>query len=159
MRRALAVIGVSLAGIAALVLGTGGGVAAGKPTKHTGTCSATLVTQPGSTDAKGTAFGFINCSAPFGYGVTHLTRTSTSSMGKVHSTGKFKNWSNTGTVHGTYKNTAIFTTTENATATGTEKFTGGTGAFKGATGKGTENCSTTNGGQTFKCTFSYTITF
>jgi hypothetical protein len=36
--------------------------------------------------------------------------------------------------------------------------TGGTAAFKGVNGKGTESCSTTNGGATLRCRYVVELT-
>lgn len=51
----------------------------------------------------------------------------------------------TGTVHGRYSETLKFTNGNDATAKGTQTWSGGTGAYKGAAGKDSGTCSTTNG--------------
>ena len=98
--------------------------------------------------------GVTNCSKLFGNGVISATYTSTFNPATSAGTdnGPFTKWLLTGTFHGRYTGKYQFTSNTDAHWHNTITVSGGTGAFRGVTGKGSESCSTTNAGATLTCT-------
>jgi hypothetical protein len=112
---------------------------------------------PTPNNLSGVYFVSDNCSAPFGNSVESGTYRATVNMttGAGTAKGTFTHWFLTGTDHGHYSETFQFTSATDATYKIAITVTGGTGAFKGVKGKGTEGCSTTNGGATLSCKYGF----
>lgn len=103
--------------------------------------------------ASGEDFGTVGCARMFGKGVQHdtLTVTATSSTTALV-TGPFKQFFDTGTIHGTVKLTASATSSGVMTYTGTAKISGGTGAYTHVRGSAKVKCSSSDGGTHTTCT-------
>jgi hypothetical protein len=152
VRKRLTMVVASIAAIGAL----SGAAAAGnalvvKPKPKTIKCTlqAWNVTYPKLT---GMDFGNLTCGGKVGNGVQRDTYNETlTPPNKATAAGTFKQFFNTGTVHGTYSVSGTLTGTS-GTFSGTAKVAGGTGAFKNAAGKGTLKCTTNDGGKTITCT-------
>lgn len=152
-------IATALAAATAVALLPGGAVAAtaAKQAKKFH-CSLELIAQ-GKPNPSGSHFGFARCPAPFGKGVQYNTYTVTPSSPTSGSiAGKFKNYYNTGTAHGTFALTFSATSPANVTYTGTVTYTGGTGAFTHIKGSGTVTCTTTDGGAHKSCVVDSKLT-
>src|SRR5262249_60683071 len=93
----------------------------------------------------------LKCSKPFGAGVQQGTFRESITGTALTVTGSFKNYYDEGSFHGTYKLTGTIGGSGPTTATGVVKVTGGTGAFRGAKGKGKTKCTTTDAGKTYTC--------
>jgi hypothetical protein len=147
-----------LAVSAAVALAPGSGVAA-KPAKVTRlACSLTLNAQ-GQPNPSGIHLGFAACPAPLGRGLHYNTYTVTpTSPGHGTIASRFKNYYDRGTTKGTAALTFAATSPTNITYTGTVTFTGGTGAFRRIKGKGTIQCTTTDGGAHKACTVNSKVT-
>jgi hypothetical protein len=94
---------------------------------------------------QGTEFGTGSCGQPLGNGVQHDSFTVPASGDTL---AKYTLYFKTGTLSGRYDLTPTGGTSQNFLETdwtGTMKVTGGTGAFKGATGTGTMVCKTMDG--------------
>lgn len=145
---------VPLATVIALAGALGVGVAA-----NSGAATATRIrcksTQYNRTPSQATGFvlGFVKCSHPLGNGVVSATYSSTvnTTTGAGTAKGNWTKWLADGTVHGRYSQTFQFTSNTNATYKSTITWTGGSGAYSGVKGTGTETCSTTDGGATQTC--------
>lgn len=141
--------------LAVFVVGTGTGSARATQSKSKSTKLKCVTEDFNQTPGKlkGLSFGVATCSKPWGRGLEAISYTETvSSTGAVSSKGAFKNYYNTGTTHGVYSLSGKFTSATSGTLSGPVTITGGTGAFKGAKGKGKLTCKTTNGGNTSTCT-------
>jgi hypothetical protein len=152
-------IATALAAATAVALLPGGAAAAAKSTKakkfH---CTLEQIAQ-GKPNPSGSHFGFARCPAPFGKGVHYNTYTVTpSSPTSGAIAGKFKNYYNTGTAHGTFALTFSATSPANITYTGTVAYTGGTGAFARVRGTGTITCTTADGGAHKSCVVDSKLT-
>ena len=147
-------LAIALSAVGALTLAPVGSGASGV-TKVKCTATYTSLT-PGK--LKGEDVGLVSCGKPFGNGIQWVQYTETvSSTEAVTAHGPLKAWSDTGTVHGTYKLAGKLVGLTGSLA-GTSKITGGTGAFKGAKGTGTQSCTTTDGGMTLNCKFTLRFT-
>jgi hypothetical protein len=143
----------------ATVIAIAGALAAGVAASTAAT-AATKITcgwksyNPTPTQASGFVIGFTRCSRPLGNGVISATYSSAfnSTTGAGTANGKWTKWLLNGTVHGLYSQTFQFTSNDDATYQSTITWTGGTGAFRGVKGTGTESCATTDGGATETCT-------
>jgi hypothetical protein len=127
-RMTLVGAGGLLALVAALVAGTSAPVAADPVTQVTCTVKLTSVSAPDA--PTGEDFGTVACPSVFGDGVVHdtITVTPTSrTAGTVR--GNFKEYFDTGTIHGTFKLTYRVGST-GVSSTGRAKIAGGAGAFK-----------------------------
>lgn len=146
---------IAIAGALAAGLATSG--AATTATKET--CSATNY-NPAPNNLSGVYFVSDRCPAPFGNSVESGTYRSTLNMATGAGTvkGTFTHWFLTGTDHGHYSGRFQFTSATDAAYKFAITVTGGTGAFKGVNGKGTESCSTTNGGATLRCRYVVELT-
>lgn len=145
---------IALSAVGALTLAPAGS-GASAVTKVKCTATYTSLT-PGK--LKGEDVGLVSCAKPFGNGIQWVQYTETvSSTEAVAAHGPFKAWSDTGTVHGTYKLAGKLVGLAGSVS-GTSKITGGTGAFKGAKGTGTQSCTTTDGGATLHCKFALRFT-
>ncbi|MEA2222136.1 MAG: hypothetical protein QOH83_512 [Solirubrobacteraceae bacterium] len=144
---------------ATLVVATATAAGAG-PAKHAEVnCTFHLQTlaAPG---ASGEDFGTVDCPSGFGKGVQHDTLTVTpTSPTTATMTGPFKQFFDTGTIHGTIKLTASATSAGAVTYTGTAKVSGGTGAYKHVRGSAKVQGSSSDGGthttSTAKVTLAY----
>ena len=135
-------VGVPVAGAAASTAATSSGA-----TKIT--CTFKIYNQTPK-QPSGFAFGYINCSEPFGNGVQSSTYRApvNAKTGAATNKGSYKNWFDAGTVHGTFSLRGQFTSPTAARFKGTFTITGGTAAFKGTKAQGTLTCSSTNAGAT-----------
>ncbi len=150
--------GVGLAaGMGAVIVGVGVGGAmattAAKTTKVHCTAKTYNVSSP---KTSGTTFATLKCSKPFGAGVQHGTFAESITGTHIRVTGKFKNFYDNGTNHGSYTLSGTLSSGP-ITATGSVKVTGGTGAYKNMKGTGKLKCTTTDGGKTYNCTTSGTL--
>ncbi len=147
---------IPLATVIAIAGALAGGVAAGTAaTRATPTrikCKWTSY-NPSPTQASGFVIGFIKCPQPLGHGVISATYSSTfnPTTGAGTANGKWTKWLLNGTAHGHYSQTFQFTSNTNATYQSTLVWTGGTGAYTGVKGTGTDSCTTTDGGATETC--------
>ena len=148
---AIAIVGVLAVGVP--VVGAAASTAATSSGATKVTCTFKIYNQT-PTHLSGFAFGYVNCSAPFGTGVQSSTYSATvnSKTGAATNKGAYKNWFDAGTVHGTFSLRGQYTSPTAATFKGTFTITGGTGAFKATKAKGTLTCRTTNAGATSTCT-------
>jgi hypothetical protein len=122
------------------------------------TCTLRLQTlaPPG---ASGEDFGTVDCPSAFGKGVQHDTLTVTpTSPTTATVTGPFKQFFDTGTIHGTTKFTARATAAGAVTYTGTARVSGGTGAYKHMRGSAKLQGSSTDGGTHTTSTVKVTLT-
>ena len=149
-RRSLLAGAIGIVGVLAVGVPV---VGASASTAATSTCTFKIYNQT-PTQLSGFAFGYTNCSEPFGTGVQSSTYRATvnAKTGAATNKGAYKNWFDTGTVHGTFSLRGQYTSPTAATFKGTFTITGGTGAFKGTRARGTLTCSTTNAGATSTCT-------
>jgi hypothetical protein len=140
---------IAIAG--ALTAGVVASTAATTATKIT--CKFTEY-NPTPTNPSGVVVGFTSCSKPWGNGVISATYSSTfnSTTGAGTAKGTWTKWFLAGTVHGPYSQTFQFTSNNDATYKSTVTISGGTGAYKGVKGKGSDSCRTTNGAATLTCT-------
>lgn len=155
MQRNRLMTAAALAATATLAAGVGSAPAA--KTKQV-TCSLELTTQ-GMPNPSSTHFGHARCPAPLGKGVHFNSFTvmpASPTSGAV--TAKFKNYFDTGTTNGTSKLTYAASAPGKVAYTGTVKYTGGTGAFKGAKGSGTIDCTSADAGLHKSCTVKTTFT-
>jgi len=141
----IAIVGALAAGVAASTAAT---------TARTSriTCNWTQY-NPAPADLSGVVIGFIRCSKPLGNGVISATYTATvnQTTGAGTAKGTWTKWLLAGTAHGRYSQTFQFTSNNDATYKSAITWTGGTGAYKGVKGTGSETCNTTNGGATLTC--------
>ncbi len=142
-------------GAVIVMVGVGGAMAtpAAKTTKVHCTSKSYNVSSPSTS---GTTFATLKCSKPFGAGVQQGTFAESIAGTKISVTGKFKNFYDSGTNHGSYKLSGTVASGP-ITATGSVKVTGGTGAYKNMTGTGKLTCTTTDAGKTYNCTTSGTL--
>jgi hypothetical protein len=134
--------------LGALTVGVGAGGAATNPTVSLSKVSCNSTTFPSPV---GLWFGTLKCSKPLGAGVSRLTFHESVTGDRFSWTGSYKNYFDRGTIHGTYKMTGTIAGGVESPGTGVVTVTGGTGAFRGATGKGVITCTTHDGGKTFPC--------
>ena len=148
---AIAIVGVLAVGVP--VVDAAASTAATSSGATNTTCTYKIYNQT-PTQLSGFAFGYVNCSEPFGHGVQSSTYRATvnAKTGAATNRGSYKNWFDDGTVHGTFSLRGQYTSPTAATFKGTFTITGGTGAFRGAKVRGTLTCSTTNAGATLTCT-------
>jgi hypothetical protein len=157
MRRSAAIT-TALAAAAAVALLPGGAAAAVSAKAKKFHCGLELIAQ-GKPNPSGSHFGFARCPAPFGKGLHYNTYTVTpSSPTSGAIAGKFKNYYNTGTAHGTFALTFSATSPANVTYTGTVTYGGGTGAFAHVKGTGTITCTTADGGAHKSCVVDSKLT-
>jgi hypothetical protein len=155
-RKSLLAGAIAIAGVLAVGVPVGGAAASTTATSSGATntsCTFKIYNQT-PTQLSGFAFGYVNCSDPFGHGVQSSTYHATvnAKTGAATNKGSYKNWFDDGTVHGTFSLRGQYTSPTAATFKGTFTITGGTGAFRGAKARGTLTCSTTNAGATSTCT-------
>jgi hypothetical protein len=148
---AIAIVGVLAVGVP--VVGAAASTTATSSGATKITCTFKIYNQT-PTQLSGFAFGYVNCSKPFGTGVQSSTYRATvnAKTGATTNKGAYKNWFDTGTTHGTFSLRGQYTSPTAATFKGTFTITGGTGAFKATKATGTLTCSTTNAGATTTCT-------
>jgi hypothetical protein len=143
---------VAVALVATLAVTTATAVGAGPAKNVEVTCTLQMQTlaAPGTS---GEDFGTVNCASVFGKGVQHdtLTVTPTSPTTAVV-TGPFKQFFDTGTIHGRTNLAASITSEGVVTYTGTAKISGGTGAYKHLRGSAKIKCSSPDGGTHTTCT-------
>ena len=146
---------IPLASVIAMIGGLYAGVApsSGASTATRITCNSAEY-NPTPTQLSGVVFQFTNCSEPFGHGVVSASYSSTFNPSTSGGTdqGRWRKWFLTGTVHGRYTGNYQFTSNTDETVKNTITVLGGTGAFTGVEGKGSESCTSTNAGATFTCT-------
>ena len=148
--------GVALA--TTLVIATATATEAGAVKNAHVTCALALQTlaPPG---ASAEDFGTVNCSSVFGKGVQHDTVTVTpTSQTTATVTGPFKQFFDTGTIHGTVALTANATSAGVVTYRGMARISGGTGAFRHVRGSAKVECSSPDGGTHNTCTVKSTLT-
>lgn len=144
MKAKKTLIVASLSVIAALAVGVGSGSALiTRPRKVT--CKVQSTSQsPGK--LTGYDLGFVNCPPPGGGKGLHYDtfKNTVIPPNKVSGQGTFKEYFDSGTVHGTYRLGGTFVGTS-GTASGPLKVLGGTGAFRHMTGSGKLTCTTPDG--------------
>ena len=144
-------------GMGAVVVMVGAGGAMATPAARTTKVHCTSKTyNVSSPSISGTTFAALKCSKPFGAGVQQGTFAESIAGTQISVTGKFKNFYDNGTNHGSYKLSGTVAS-GTITATGSVKVTGGTGAYKNMKGTGTLKCTTTDAGKTYSCTTSGTL--
>jgi hypothetical protein len=147
---------VALAATLAVATATAAGAGATKDTAFTCTLRLQTLAPPG---ASGEDFGTVSCASMFGKGVQHDTLTVTpTSPTTATVTGPFKQFFDTGTIHGTVTLTASATSASAVTYTGVAKISGGTGAYKRVRGSAKVECSSQDGGTHTTCTLKATRT-
>ena len=142
--------------VAALVVATGTAAGAGSAKKFTCTIQLHDVAAPG---ASGEEFGTVGC-AGVGKGVEHdpvVTVTPTSETTGT-ATGPFKQFFDTGTMHGTFTLTYTVTPPMSVAYSGTARISGGTGAYKHVRGTAKVVCASADGGTHTNCTEKATLT-
>jgi hypothetical protein len=143
---------------ATLVVATATAAGAGPAKNVQVTCTLQLQTlaAPG---ASGEDFGMVDCPSVFGKGVQHDTLTVTPTSATTATvTGPFKQFFDTGTIHGTVKLTANATSAGGVTYKGVAKVSGGTGAYAHVKGSAKIECSSRDGGTHITCTERATAT-
>ena len=144
-------------GMVALIVMVGVGGAVAKPAAKTTKIHCTSKTyNVSSPSTSGTTFATLKCSRPFGAGVQQGTFAEPIAGTQLSVTGKFTNFYDNGTNHGSYKLSGTVST-GTITATGIVKVTGGTGAYKNMKGSGKLKCTTTDAGKTYNCATSGTL--
>ncbi len=139
--------------IVMVVVGGAMATLAAKTTKVYCTSKSYNVSSP---SLSGTTFAALKCSKPFGAGVQQGTFAESIAGTQISVTGRFKNFYNNGTNHGTYKLSGTVGSGP-ITAAGSVKVTGGTGAYRNMTGTGKLKCTTSDAGKTYNCTTSGTL--
>jgi hypothetical protein len=143
---------------AALALAPAGGAAAKKQRAKDFSCTLQLFAQ-GAPNPSGIQFGLASCPSPFGHGVHYDAYTVTpTSPGHGTIAGKFKNYYNRGTAHGTFALTFAASSPGQIAYTGTVTYTGGSGRFKHVKGAGTIECTSADGGAHKSCTVNSRLT-
>ena len=141
---------VALAATLVVATATAAGAGTAKNVEFTCTLQLQTLAPPG---ASGEDFGTVNCASVFGKGVQHDTLTVTpTSQTTATVTGPFKQFFDTGTIHGTVTLTADATSVGVVTYTGRAKISGGTGAYKHVRGSAKVECSSSDGGTHTTCT-------
>ena len=145
------------AGMGAVIVMVGVGGAMAKPAaKATKVHCASKTYNVSSPSTSGITFAALKCSKPFGAGVQQGTFAESIAGTQINATGRFKNFFDNGTNHGSYTLSGTVSS-GTITATGSVKVTGGTGAYKGMRGTGKLMCTTTDAGKTYNCTISGTL--
>ena len=146
---------IATLGVVTFAVGASGAAAkpAGKAAKIRCTSTVYNVSYP---QLSGLLFGVLKCSKPFGAGVQEGTSKATIVGTQLSVTGKFKNFFDNGTNHGTIKLSGTISSGA-ITASGSVMVTGGTGAYKHMKAEGKTTCTTTDGGKTYSCTVSGTL--
>jgi hypothetical protein len=142
--------------VAVLVIATATAAGAGSGKKVTCTIQLQSLAAPG---ASGEDFGTVDC-AHVGKGVEHnpvVTVTPTSATTGT-ATGPFKQFFDTGTMHGTFELTYTVTPPLAVAYSGTGKISGGTGAYKHVRGTAKIVCTSADGGTHTTCTSKGTLT-
>jgi hypothetical protein len=135
-----------------LAVATATAAGAGPAKNDEVTCTLQLQTLAPS-GAGGEDFGTVDCGSVFGKGVLHDTLTVTpTSPTTAKVTGPFKQFFDTGTIHGTVNLTASATSAGVVTYTGVARVSGGTGAYKRFKGSAKVECSSPDGGTHTTCT-------
>ena len=150
-RLALIAGGVSLLVSLSLVAGAGAASKAhAAKAKHKCTLMATSQTPNKPT---GYDFATQKCSAPYGAGLAIITyKEGLKGTTGFTDVGGFKVYFNRGTLHGTYALSGTLPASgQPITASGPIKITGGTGAFAGFKAKGTQTCTSNDGGGHYTC--------
>jgi hypothetical protein len=106
----------------------------------------------------GFAFGLLNCSKPLGQGLQYNTFNESVSNQQVKLSGTFKDYFDGGAIHATFSVSGTPSIGQ-ITFSGPLRITRGTGAYKNAKGRGTSMCTTRDGGETYTCTTTGTVTF
>jgi hypothetical protein len=147
---------VALAATLVVATATAAGAGPAKNVQVTCTLQLQTLAAPG---ASGEDFGTVDCPSVFGKGVQHDTLTVTpTSQTTATVTGPFKQFFDTGTIHGTVKLTANATSAGAVTYKGVAKMSGGTGAYKHVKGSAKIECSSPDGGTHIACTVKVTGT-
>jgi len=145
------------AGMGAVIVLVGVGGAMAKPGANTTKARCTAKTyNVSSPSTSGITFAALKCSKPFGAGVQQGTFAESIAGTQISVTGRFKNFYDDGTNHGSYKLSGTVAS-GTITANGSVKVTGGTGAYKNMKGTGKLTCTTTDAGKTYNCTTSGTL--
>ena len=145
------------AGMGAVIVMMSVGGAVAKPAATTIKVHCTSKTyNVSSPSTSGLTFAALKCSRPFGAGVQQGTFVESIAGTRLSVTGRFTNFYDTGTNHGTYKLSGTLSS-GTITATGSVKVTGGTGAYKHMQGTGKLKCTTTDAGKTYNCTTTGTL--
>jgi hypothetical protein len=142
---------------ATLVVATATAAEADPATNVKVACTLQLQTlaPPGSS---GEDFGTVDCGS-FGKGVQHDTLAVTATSPTTATvTGPFKQFFDTGTIHGTVALTANATSAGVVTYMGMARISGGTGAYKHVRGSAKVECSSPDGGTHNTCTVKSTST-
>jgi hypothetical protein len=142
--------------VAALLVANATAAGAGSSKKGTCTLQLQTLAAPG---ASGEDFGTVACDRRFGKGVQHnpnVTVTPTSQTTGT-ATGPYKQFFDTGTVHGTFKLAYTLAPPSGVTYTGTATISGGTGAYKHVRGSAKVTCESADGGAHTTCTVKTTL--
>jgi hypothetical protein len=152
IRFAAVAVAATLVGATAAAAGAG----TGSHADVTCTLQAQTLAPPGTS---GEDFGTVDCASFFGKGVQHdmLTVTPTSPT-TATATGPFKQFFDSGTIHGTVKFTASATSDGGVTYNGVAKISGGTGAYKDVRGSAKLKCRSADGGTHTTCTVKARLT-
>jgi len=119
-------------------------------------CTMHLQSLAAPSDTTGEAFGTSVCSHAFGRGVMQTSYTATPTSATTASvTGPFKQYYDTGTVHGTFKFTLSVAPSGAVSYAGKATVLGGTGAYKHVSGSGPLTGSASDAHHS---TFSYKVT-
>jgi hypothetical protein len=134
--------------------------AAGASSTKTVTCTLQLQTLAPPGSSGGEDFGTVACDRVFGKGVQHNSKVTITPASPTTgtATGPFKQFFDTGTVHGTFKLAYSITPPSAVTYTGTATFSGGTGVYKHPRGSAKVTCESTDGGTHATCTVKTILT-
>jgi hypothetical protein len=145
--------------VATLVVATATAAGAGPAKDAQVTCTLQLQTLAPPGASSGEDFGTVDCASVFGKGVQHDTLTVTATSPTTATlTGSFKQFFDTGTIHGTVKLTGSANSAGVLSYTGVAKVSGGTGAYKHVRGSARLECSSPDGGTHTTCTEKATLT-
>jgi hypothetical protein len=141
---------VALAATLIVATATAAGAGPAKNVEVTCTLQTQTLAPPG---ASGEDFGTVDCPSAFGKGVQHDTLTVTPTSPTTATViGPFKQFFDTGTIHGTVKLTASATSEGVVTYRGVAKLSGGTGAYRHVKGSAKVECTSPDGGTHTTCT-------
>ncbi|HVF78042.1 MAG TPA: hypothetical protein VNA28_07075 [Solirubrobacteraceae bacterium] len=157
-RRSL--ISTTLIAAAAIAAGSAPGAAATGKRATKLHCTIEVFRQ-GAPNPSTIQFGFVSCPRPFGAGLHYnevtVTRAPADGVPGA-ANGTFKNYYNRGTTSGTFELAIVPSSLTNITYSGTVTYTDGTGKFKHVKGRGTIECTTTDGGAHKSCVVDSTLT-
>jgi hypothetical protein len=156
MKSRLSLIAGAAALLASLSVVAGAGAASKSKTAKAKHKCVVVANNQTSGSTTGYDYGAEKCSKPFGSGLTIITYKEVVSGTHFTDSGKFKNFYNRGTTHGTYSlSGTIPTGSSTIAATGAVKILGGTGAFAHSKFKGKMTCATNDAGAQYTCVATF----